>query len=133
MAALGHKRGDTAPLPLLRVVGVPEHFNFPWTLAIKEKLFESAGLRVEFTSCPGGTGAMLQSVVAGDAEVAVALTEGIVAGVVNQEDSATQLRYCGQYVVREWSPPSAETPTTTRTLCHADVPSAMDDCDGCWA
>jgi hypothetical protein len=34
-------------LPLLRVTGVPEHFNYPWNLAIKEKRFEAAGLRVE--------------------------------------------------------------------------------------
>ena len=89
--------GSTA-LRRLRVMGVPEHFNYPWQLAIKEGAFERAGICVEFTACPGGTGAMLQSVTAGDADVAVALTEGIVAGVVSQEETATPLRYCGQYV-----------------------------------
>ena len=86
-------------LTTLRIAGVPEHFNYPWQLAIKGRLFEEAGLRVEFTSSPGGTGAMLQSVIAGDTDVAVALTEGIVAGIVNQEATSVQLRYCGEYVV----------------------------------
>ena len=46
---------------------------------------------------------MVQSVLAGEADVAVALTEGIVAATVNQnaiagDDKDKQLRYCGQYV-----------------------------------
>jgi hypothetical protein len=53
---------------------------------------------MQFASCPGGTGAMIASIVAGHADVAVALTEGIVAGVVNHEATGVPLRYCGQYV-----------------------------------
>ena len=41
---------------------------------------------------------MVSSVISGEVDVAVALTEGIVAGVIAQESTATPLRYCGQYV-----------------------------------
>ena len=65
----------------IRVGGVPEHFCAPWHTASVKGLFEAAGLQVEWTDFPGGTGAMNRALRAGELDVALALTEGIVADI----------------------------------------------------
>ena len=45
----------------IRVGGVPEHFNFAWHIALKDKLFENSGIDLQWIDCPGGTGEMTQS------------------------------------------------------------------------
>lgn len=82
----------------LRVIGVPEHFNHPWHKAIKNNLFTSQNIEVKFTSAPGGTGAMVNAVLQNEADVAVALTEGIINAVILNQHTSTPLRYCGEYV-----------------------------------
>jgi hypothetical protein len=82
---------------------VNEHFNLPFFSAVRDGAFQRAGLNVAFTTVPGGTGAMLSAVTQGDADVAVALTEGIVAGVckanaARADPAVVPLRYCGEYV-----------------------------------
>ncbi len=69
----------------LSIGGVPEHFNLPWYRAIAQQQFEQAGISVNWTDYPGGTGAMMQDLRNGNLEVAVALTEGVVAEIVNQQ------------------------------------------------
>lgn len=69
----------------LRIGGVPEHFNLPWHQAIAQKEFEKAGISLEWKDYPGGTGAMMQDLRIGDLDLAVALTEGVVAGIVNRQ------------------------------------------------
>lgn len=34
-------------MPLIKVAGVPEHFNTPWQLAIDKGIFEKHGIEVE--------------------------------------------------------------------------------------
>lgn len=66
----------------LKVCGVPEHFNSPFHLAAKADAYASAGLDVEWTDMPGGTGAMSEALETGSADVAVLLTEGMYKNIV---------------------------------------------------
>lgn len=62
----------------VRIVGVPEHFNLPWHLAIDSGDFEAVDLNLEWTDIPEGTGKMCQMLREGSTDLAVILTEGIV-------------------------------------------------------
>ena len=66
----------------LKVCGVPEHFNSPFHLAAKAGAYAGAGLDVEWTDMPGGTGAMSEALEKGAADVAVLLTEGMYKNIV---------------------------------------------------
>ncbi|QEG22372.1 ABC transporter substrate-binding protein [Mariniblastus fucicola] len=69
------------------VAGVPEHFNYPWHLAIESGDFADAGLDVQWTDFPGGTGAMMKSLRRGETDVAVVLTQGAVADILKGNPS----------------------------------------------
>lgn len=71
----------------LNVAGVPEHFNFPWHQAIESGRFADAGFDVQWTDFPGGTGAMMQSLQHGDSDIAVVLTQGAIAKVLDGNPS----------------------------------------------
>jgi ABC-type nitrate/sulfonate/bicarbonate transport system substrate-binding protein len=62
----------------LKIAGVPEHFNLPWHLCIENGEFEDAGLDVEWTDVPEGTGKLCQMLRDGETDIAVILTEGII-------------------------------------------------------
>ncbi len=66
----------------LKVGGVPEHFNFPWRLAIEEGLFREQGLSLHWSDMSGGTGQMIKGLQTGSIDVAVVLTEGITRAVL---------------------------------------------------
>eukprot|EP00310_Coccolithus_braarudii_P022047 CAMPEP_0183352670 /NCGR_PEP_ID=MMETSP0164_2-20130417/29647_1 /TAXON_ID=221442 /ORGANISM="Coccolithus pelagicus ssp braarudi, Strain PLY182g" /LENGTH=312 /DNA_ID=CAMNT_0025525159 /DNA_START=23 /DNA_END=961 /DNA_ORIENTATION=+ len=66
-------------LHTIRVGGVPEHFNTPWHTAIAAGRFVDAGIAVEWVEYKGGTGAMAAALRAQEIDVALILTEGIVA------------------------------------------------------
>ena len=65
----------------IRVTGVPEHFNLPWHLAQEAQAFEKEGISLHWQDAPGGTGAMMQALQTGNTDVAIALTEGVVASI----------------------------------------------------
>ena len=65
------------------VAGVPEHFNLPWHLAIESGQFENCGLDVFFDEVHGGTGEMTERLGKRDCDVAVVLSEGCVAALLN--------------------------------------------------
>ena len=65
-----------------RVAGVPEHFNAPWQLALEGDDFARRPYAVEWRAFPGGTGAMCEALAQEEVEVAVLLTEGIVAALL---------------------------------------------------
>lgn len=69
--------------PTLRIAGVPEHFNLPWQLAIEHGDFEAAGLSVEWHFNKAGTGSLSAALRDEEVDVAVVLTEGIVAAIGN--------------------------------------------------
>ncbi|MGB3778556.1 MAG: ABC transporter substrate-binding protein [Tunicatimonas sp.] len=67
------------------VGGVPEYFNMPWHQALEDGSFAARGLEVTWKDYPGGTGAMMHDLREGVIDVAVALTEGVVAEIINRQ------------------------------------------------
>ncbi|RDY61500.1 substrate-binding domain-containing protein [Flagellimonas nanhaiensis] len=65
----------------VKIIGVPEHFNLPWHLAIEEGAFEDRGIKLEWTDIPEGTGRMSQMLEQGETDLAIILTEGIVKSI----------------------------------------------------
>ncbi|MET0758881.1 MAG: substrate-binding domain-containing protein [Flavobacterium sp.] len=66
----------------IKIAGVPEHFNLPWHLCIENGEFENAGIDLQWTDVPEGTGKMCQMLRNGETDIAVILTEGIVKDIV---------------------------------------------------
>jgi len=67
----------------IRCGGVPEHFNYPWHVAIEQGYFAAEGIELEWTDYKGGTGAMCQDLRADTIDVATLLTEGAIADIAN--------------------------------------------------
>nr|WP_298789841.1 substrate-binding domain-containing protein [uncultured Allomuricauda sp.] len=65
----------------VKIIGVPEHFNLPWHLAIEEGAFEDRGIRLEWTNIPEGTGRMSQMLQDRETDLAIILTEGIIKSI----------------------------------------------------
>ena len=71
----------------LKVGGVPEHFNYPWRIAIEEGLFRKEGIALHWADMSGGTGQMIKGLQTGSIDVAVVLTEGISRSVLQGLDA----------------------------------------------
>lgn len=82
-----------ADLVKIRVGGVPEHFNLPWHLAKEKGWFAEAGIDLEWTDYPGGTGAMAKDLRADKIDVAIILTAGIVRDIINGNESRIIQQY----------------------------------------
>jgi len=87
-------------LKTVKIVGVPEHFNFPWLMAIEEGAFKTRGINLVWTDVPEGTGKMCTMLEEGQADLAIILTEGIVKSIIEgnpvkiiQEYIATPLQW----------------------------------------
>lgn len=65
----------------VRIIGVPEHFNLPWHLAIEEGAFEDRGIDLQWTDIPEGTGKMCQMLENDETDLAIILTEGLVKSI----------------------------------------------------
>ncbi len=83
----------------IKVGGVPEHFNLPWHLCIEENKFSDAGLNVIWKDFPEGTGAMNKALRAGEIDVAVILTEGIVRDILHGNKSKIIQNYIGSPLI----------------------------------
>ncbi len=66
----------------VRVGGVPEHFNLAWHLAIERGDFLREGIQINWQDVPGGTGAMCTKLRDDELDIAIALTEGVVADIM---------------------------------------------------
>ncbi|QLE02623.1 ABC transporter substrate-binding protein [Galbibacter sp. BG1] len=66
----------------INIVGVPEHFNLPWHLAIEDGAFHDRGIDLNWTDIPEGTGRMCQMLRDGETDIAIILTEGLVKDIV---------------------------------------------------
>lgn len=71
----------------IKIAGVPEHFNLPWHLCIENSEFEQAGIDLEWTDIPEGTGKLCQMLRDGETDIAVILTEGIIKDIAAGNDS----------------------------------------------
>lgn len=84
----------------VRIVGVPEHFNLPWHMAIEEGMFEDRGIDLQWADVPEGTGRMCQMLKDGETDLAIILTEGLIKSIsegnptkIIQEFIATPLQW----------------------------------------
>lgn len=77
----------------VKIGGVPEHFNFPWKQAIQNGSFANIGIDVEWIDVPGGTGAMNAMLRNKELDLAVVLTEGIIADIINGNPSMIVQKY----------------------------------------
>jgi sulfonate transport system substrate-binding protein len=68
---------------MIKIGGVPEHFNLPILMAIEKGGFKQQGLDIEWTYYPGGTGAMTAALDSGELDLAILLTEGFISAVNN--------------------------------------------------
>lgn len=65
----------------VQIIGVHEHFNLPWHLAIEEGAFEERGIDLSWTDIPEGTGKMCQMLQNKETDLAIILTEGIIKSI----------------------------------------------------
>ena len=72
---------------LLRVGGVPEHFNLPWRLAIDDDAFSGSGAQVDYRDVAAGTGELTRQLRDNELDIALVLTEGAVADIVRHDAS----------------------------------------------
>lgn len=71
----------------VRIIGVPEHFNLPWHLALEEGAFANRGIDLQWTDIPEGTGKMCQLLAEGETDLAIILTEGIIKSITEGNPS----------------------------------------------
>lgn len=71
----------------LNIGGVPEHFNLPWQIAMEQELFKKNSISLKWREYPGGTGAMAKDLRDQKLDVAVLLTEGIIADIAKGNPS----------------------------------------------
>ena len=71
----------------LTIGGVPEHFNYPWYLTLKNKEYKKHNINLRWQDFPGGTGAMCKALRAGDVDIAIVLTEGIIKDIADGNPS----------------------------------------------
>ncbi|PZD79193.1 substrate-binding domain-containing protein [Mesonia sp. K7] len=62
----------------IKVGGVPEHFNYPWHLALADQLFQQQHIEVTWKDYYGGTGEISRALHAKEVDVALVLTESII-------------------------------------------------------
>ncbi|WP_299713313.1 substrate-binding domain-containing protein [uncultured Tenacibaculum sp.] len=71
----------------LKVGGVPEHFNYPWYITLKNKEYTSQNINLRWQDFPGGTGAMCKALREKEIDIAIVLTEGIIKDIINGNPS----------------------------------------------
>ena len=66
--------------------GVPEHFNLPWYLTLKDKEYHEKEINLRWKDFPGGTGQMCKALREKEIDMAVILTEGVIRDISNGND-----------------------------------------------
>jgi ABC-type nitrate/sulfonate/bicarbonate transport system substrate-binding protein len=62
-------------MKILRITGVPEHFNFPWKKVVESQPFLPNGIQLEWTDESRGSGQMNKALRDDETDVAIVLTE----------------------------------------------------------
>lgn len=65
-----------------RIGGVPEHFNLPWYLTLRNKEYHQDDINLRWTNYHGGTGQMCKALRDKEIDMAVILTEGIIRDII---------------------------------------------------
>ena len=68
--------------------GVPEHFNLPWYLTLRDKMYRKIDVNLRWIDYYGGTGEMSKALRSGEIDMAVILTEGIIRDIIQGNDSS---------------------------------------------
>ncbi|HAO15288.1 MAG TPA: ABC transporter substrate-binding protein, partial [Tenacibaculum sp.] len=71
----------------LKVGGVPEHFNYPWYITLKDKEYTKNRINLRWQDFPGGTGDMCKALRSGEIDIAIVLTEGIIKDIIDGNPS----------------------------------------------
>jgi len=71
----------------LTIAGVPEHFNYPWYLTLKNKDYAKHNINLRWEDFPGGTGQMCKALRNGTVDIALVLTEGIIKDIAEGNPS----------------------------------------------
>lgn len=83
----------------LKVGYIPEHFATPLCLAKSIGFFEDNGVDVELVPYPSGSGHLIQSLNAGELDIAIGLTEAFVRGIADTEaGQKPKYQIAGTYV-----------------------------------
>lgn len=77
----------------VNIIGVPEHFNLPWHMAIEEGAFAERGIELNWTDIPEGTGKMCQMLHNKETDIAIILTEGLVKSITEGNPSKIVQEY----------------------------------------
>lgn len=64
---------------------MPEHFNLPWRLAVADNAFEATGSYVHYSEFPEGTGELTRALRDDELDLALVLTEGAVADILQND------------------------------------------------
>ena len=67
--------------------GVPEHFNLPWYIALRDKKFHDKNVNLRWRDYAGGTGQMCRALREKEIDMAVILTEGMVRDIINGNET----------------------------------------------
>ena len=85
----------------VRIGYVPEHYLLPLHLAAQNSLFPPS-LEVTLVPFPAGTGHMILSLRAKEIDLAIGLTEGWIAGLLNDGVKTQSLEEKGYSIVGSW-------------------------------
>ncbi|HAT66207.1 MAG TPA: ABC transporter substrate-binding protein [Flavobacteriaceae bacterium] len=66
-----------------KIGGVPEHFNLPWYLTLKNKEYQKEEINLRWIDYYGGTGQMCKALREKEIDMAVILTEGIIRDIIH--------------------------------------------------
>lgn len=66
-----------------KIGGVPEHFNLPWYLTLRDKAYQNEDINLRWHDFFGGTGQMCKALRDKDIDMAVILTEGIIRDIID--------------------------------------------------
>lgn len=86
---------------VIRIGFVPEHYLLPLHLCTKHSLFPS-NLQISLVPFPSGTGHMITSLRAKEIDLAIGLTEGWIAGLLNADNYKKPAQEKGYSIVGSW-------------------------------
>ena len=70
-----------------KIGGVPEHFNLPWYITLKNKEYQEDDINLRWIDYHGGTGHMCKALREGEIDMAVILTGGVIKDIANGNPS----------------------------------------------
>lgn len=78
---------------IVRIGGVPEHFNLLWEMPYTREVFRKRGIIYDWQDFPGGTGAMSEALKNKQIDIAIMLTEGAIAAIAGGETFRIRLPF----------------------------------------